>query len=121
VESDRVQMKASVQVTQHDAYEVHEIQMSAGTVVDEYVSPASKVFAVTWRGQFPPLMQQILGTYFQQYTTALQAQPKTYGRHPLNIQGQGLVVQTAGHMRAYFGRAYIPDLLPQGITLDQIR
>jgi Protein of unknown function (DUF2844) len=121
VESDRVQMKASAQVTQHDAYEVHEIQMPAGTFVDEYVSPTGKVFAVTWRGQFPPPMQQILGTYFQQYTAALQAQPRTYGHRPLNIQEQGLVVQTAGHARSYFGRAYIPDLLPQGITLNQIQ
>jgi hypothetical protein len=120
VESDRAQMNASIQVTQHGAYDVHEIQMAAGTVVDEYVSPEGKVFAIAWHGQFPPPMQQILGSYFQQYTAALQAQPKVYGHRPLNIQQEGLVVQTGGHMRAYFGRAYVPDLLPQGVALSQI-
>jgi hypothetical protein len=121
VESDRVQMKANVQVMQHDAYEVHEIKAPGGTLVDEYVSPGGKVFAVTWHGQFPPSMQQILGTYFQQYSTALQAQPKIYGHRPLNIQEPGLVVQTGGHMRAHFGRAYIPGLLPRGMTANQLQ
>ncbi len=125
VESDRAQMSAKVEVTQHNAYEIHEMQMPGGTVVDEYVSPEGKVFAVSWHGQFPPPMQQILGTYFQQYTAALQArsnqaQPRMYGHRPLNIQEGGLVVQTGGHMRAHFGRAYVPDLLPQGVTADEI-
>lgn len=62
VESDRAHMAASVRVTQPSSnYSVHEIQSPEGTVVQEYVSPAGKVFAVTWRGQFMPQMQQVLG------------------------------------------------------------
>jgi hypothetical protein len=121
VEADRVQMRASLQVTQHPAYDVHEIRAPGGTVVDEFVSPEGTVFAVTWHGQFPPPMQQILGSCFQQYAAALRAQPQTYGHRPLNIQEPGLVVQTGGHMRAYLGRAYIPALLPQDVTASQIQ
>jgi hypothetical protein len=121
VAADRAQMDASVNVTHSDAYDMHEIQSPGGTVVDEYVSSAGKVFAVAWHGQFPPQMQQILGAYFQQYTAALQAQPKHYGHRPLNIQTPGFAVQTGGHMGAYFGRAYIPDMLPQGIRAEEIR
>ncbi len=121
VESDRAQMHANIKMAQHENYQVHEIQSPSGTVVDEYVSSSGEVFAVTWHGQFPPPMQQILGTYFQQYSAALQARPKTYGHHPLNIQEPGLVVQTGGHMRAYFGRAYIPSLIPPGMTLSQLQ
>ncbi|MGB0080450.1 MAG: DUF2844 domain-containing protein, partial [Terracidiphilus sp.] len=110
VETDRAQMRANVQVTQHDSYEVHEIAIPGGTVVDEYVSAEGTVFAVSWHGQFPPPMQQILGTYFQQYSAALQtqssSQPKMYGHRPLHIQQPGLVVETSGHMRAHAGRAY---------------
>jgi hypothetical protein len=126
VESDRAQMNASIQVTQHSTYAIHEIQVPGGTVVDEYVASNGKVFAVTWHGQFPPPMQQILGTYFQQYSAALQArssqpQPKMYGHGPLNLQEQGLVVQMSGHMRAHSGRAYIPGQLPPGMTVNQIQ
>lgn len=121
VEVDRAQMNARVQVMQHDAYDVHQIQTSGGTVIDEYVSPQGKVFAVAWRGQFPPPMQQILGTYFQQYSAALQARPKMYGHHPVDIEQQGLVVQAGGHMRDHFGRAYLPALVPQGMSISQIQ
>lgn len=114
-------MNANLQVTQRDSYEVHEILAPGGTVVDEYVSASGTVFAVTWHGQFPPPMEQILGTYFQQYSAALQARPKMYGHRPVNIEQQGLVVQTGGHMRAHYGRAYDPSLLPQGVTVDEIQ
>ena len=121
VEADRVQMKATVKTTQAGAYSLQEIQVPGGTVIKEYVSPAGRIFAVAWHGPFFPDMQQILGAYFQQYSTALQAQPKHYGRRPLNIQQPGLVVQAGGHMRAYWGRAYVPEMLPQGVNADEIR
>jgi hypothetical protein len=121
VEADRAQMNAAVRVSQHDTYAVDEIRAPEGTVVKEFVSPEGKVFAVAWHGQFPPQMQQILGAYFQQYTAALQAQQKHYGHPPLDIETPSLVVQTGGHMRAYAGRAYLPDSLPPGLTADQIQ
>jgi hypothetical protein len=121
VESDRARMNGSLRVTPHDSYEVHEIQAPGGSVVDEYISAAGTVFAVAWHGQFPPPMEQILGTYFEQFSAALQARPKMYGHRPLNIREQGLVVETGGHMRAHFGRAYDPSLLPQGFAVHEIQ
>jgi hypothetical protein len=121
VEADRAQMNAAVQVTEHDSYSVHAMRVPGGTVVNEFVSPEGKVFAVTWHGQFPPQLQQVLGAYFQEYTTALASQEKHYGHQPLNLQTPDLVVQMSGHMRAYSGRAYLPDALPQGVTLSQIQ
>jgi hypothetical protein len=121
VEADRAQMSARVQVSDHGEYSVHTISAPGGTEVNEFVSSEGKVFAVAWHGQFPPQMQQILGTWFQQYTAALQAQEKHYGHRPLNLQTSALIVQTSGHMRAYMGRAYLPDALPQGVTADQIQ
>lgn len=121
VEADRVHMNAKVSVNQTSDYAIHEIQSPGGTVVDEYVSSAGTVFAVSWHGLFPPDMQQILGSYFQRYSAAIQAQPHRYGHPPLNIEESGLVIQTGGHIRAHFGRAYVFNLLPEGITADQIR
>jgi len=121
VEADRARMNASVSVTTNQNYEVHQIQAPEGTVVDEYVSPAGTVFAVAWHGHFMPDLQQILGSYFSQYSTAVQSQQRQYGRHPLNIQQAGIVVQTSGHMRNYFGRVYVPSLLPEGFNPDQIQ
>lgn len=121
IEADRTAMGGSVKVTQTANYEIHQMQTPAGTVVTEYLSSEGMVFAVAWHGQFVPQMQQILGTYFQQYSADLQAREKRYGHQPLNLQDPNLVVQTSGHMRNYFGRAYIPDQLPPGMTVDQIQ
>lgn len=121
VEADGTQMKATAKIAPNSGYQVHEMKAPTGTVVKEYVSPAGRVFAVSWHGPFLPDMQQVLGAYFQQFSAALQAQQHQYGHHPLNIQGPGLVVQTGGHMRAYSGRAYIPSMLPQGVQADEIK
>jgi hypothetical protein len=128
VETDRARMNASGQIMQHDSYVVHEIKAPQGTVINEYVSTDGRVFAVSWHGQFPPSMQQILGTHFDQYFAALkeqaqvsQTQPRVYGHRPLNLQLPNLVVQTSGRTGAYSGRAYIPDMLPTAAIVDQIQ
>lgn len=121
VGADRLHMKANLTVTSKDNYNVHQIQAPEGTIVDEYVSSTGTVFAVAWRGHFMPDMQQLMGTYFNQYSAALQSQQTHFGHQPLNIKQAGLVVQTGGHMRNYFGRAYIPSLLPSGLNPDQIQ
>jgi hypothetical protein len=105
VETDGAQMKAQT-----------------GTVVREYVSPEGRVFGVTWQGPFIPSMQQLLGTYFKQYTAGVKAQHDAGpGRRPLSIQQPNLVVHNTGHMRSFYGRAYDPGLLPEGITANTIR
>lgn len=121
VEQDRAAMSAQETVAHGPTYDIHEMRAPYGTVVDEYVSHGGTVFGVTWRGQFPAQMQQVLGKYFAEYKDALAAQPHEYGHRPLNIQEPGLVVQTFGHMGAYYGRAYLPDQVPAGVEADAIR
>ena len=122
VATDMAQMKSTVKVTPGDAFAVHEMKGSGGSVVREFVSPAGRVFGVAWQGPSIPDLHQLLGTYFQQYSAAAQAAKAGHpGRRPLNIQLPGLVVQTSGHMRAFYGRAYDPSLLPQGVSADAVR
>ena len=121
VAADQAHMKANIEVKQAGGYDVHALRAPGGTVVSEYVSPSGRVFAVAWHGPFFPEMHQILGSYFQQYSAALQAEKKPHGHRPLNLEQPGLVVQAGGHMRAYFGRAYIPEMLPQGLKVEEIK
>jgi len=122
ITTDAAQMKATVRVTPSDAFAVHEAKAPDGQVVREYVSPAGRVFGVAWQGRSIPDMRQLLGAYFQQFSAAAQAAKVGHpGRRPLNIQLPGLVVQTAGHMRSFYGRAFDPGLLPQGVHEDEVR
>jgi hypothetical protein len=122
VQADQAHMQGSLRTTQTEACTVHEINSPTGTVVREYVSTSGKVFAVAWQGPWPPDMRQILAGYFEQYQQAVQAQASTRaGRRPLLIEQPGLVVQSGGHMRSFAGRAYIPEMLPQGVSKEEIR
>jgi Protein of unknown function (DUF2844) len=122
VQADQARFKANIRITEVGAYTVHELTTPTDIVVREYVSPDGRVFGVTWRGPFIPDMQQLLGGYFQQYVLAAKAERERHvGRVPLNIRLPGLVVQTGGHMRAYFGRAYDPQRLPAGASPDDVR
>ena len=122
IQADQQRMRAEAQIQPSQDYTVHEIKAPTGTVVREYVSSSGRVFGVAWQGPFVPDLRQLLGSYFEQYSRAAQAQRASrVGRQPLNIQEEGLVVQTSGHMRAYAGRAYDPGLLPSGVSANVIR
>ena len=121
--NDQARMKGSLRSTDHQAYVLHEITAPSGTVVREYVSPAGAVFAVTWEGQFPPDLEQLLGPYYQQAKQALQQQQESEHRRraPLSVVTPGLVLTQSGHVRAFHGQAYIPQLMPQAVTASDIR
>ena len=118
VTNDQLQMQATLRSTQKQGYTMHELTLPSGTV-REYVTAQGKVFGVAWQGATPPDFQQILGTYFQQFIQAGKAHRR--GTGPLVIEQPGLVVYSGGHMRAFFGKAYVPDMLPEGVTADAIK
>jgi hypothetical protein len=118
VQADQEHMKGTRRVTANAAYTMHEIQAPTGTAVREFVSPAGTVFAVAWNGPVTPDLHQLLGSYFDQYTQAFQN--KRIKRGPISIQQNGLVLEAGGHMRSFSGRAYLPQMLPQGVTSQNI-
>jgi hypothetical protein len=122
VQADQAHMQGTLRTTQSQAYTIHEIRAATGTIVREYVSSSGRVFAVAWQGPWPPDMRQILGSYFEQYQQAVQAPTNSpAGRKPLRIEQPGFVVHAGGHMRSFTGHAYIPDMLPQGVSAEEIR
>jgi Protein of unknown function (DUF2844) len=119
IQADQEHMKGTRRVISSAAYSVHEIQTSTGTTVREFVSPAGTVFGVAWQGPWNPDLRQLLGQYFGQYSQAVQN--KRAGRGPVSIRQGGLVVEAGGHMRSFFGKAYLPQMMPQGVTSEVIK
>lgn len=119
IQADQAKLKGSVRVTSAANYQIHEIQTGQGSRVREYVSSSGTVFAVAWQGQSTPDLHQLLGQYFDQYLQAAQS-TKT-GRGPKRIALPNLVVERGGHMRYLVGRAYLPQMIPQGVTSDEIK
>lgn len=103
-------------------YTVIETTDVTGTVVREYVSAAGAVFGVAWSGTMMPDLSVLLGAYFPQYKSGLEAQRAAHpGRGPVYLQLPGLVVVSGGHMGAFGGQAYLPSALPAGVTAADIR
>jgi hypothetical protein len=122
VQADQAHLQGTLRSTPSQGYTVHEIQAATGVIVREYVSTSGKVFAVSWQGQWPPDLRQVLAGYFAQYHQAAQVQANSRpGRRPLVIEQSGLVVHSGGHMRSFAGSAYIPGMMPTGVTAEAIR
>jgi hypothetical protein len=123
VDADRVRIQGALtRIVRNDSYALHEIRSASGTMIREYVSTSGTVFAVVWQGPWLPDLRQVLGAHFDQYETAMRsARRERKGRGAVAIDGPDLVVQMAGHPRSFFGRVYVPALMPQGVQVESIR
>lgn len=118
VQVDQAHMRAQRQVTQGAGYVLHEMQTETGIVVREFVSAEGKVFGVAWEGPLRPDMQQLLGSYYDEFT---RNAPTRRVHGPLTIQTSNMVLQSGGHQRALTGRAYIPAMVPAGVRIEEIK
>ena len=121
VQTDRVYINATMRVMPAQNYTVHELRSAAGVVVREYASASGRIFAVAWEGPTFPDMKQLLGSYFEEFQSAAQAQTRPGGHSPLIVQQPGLVVELGGHMRSFVGRAYLSDQMPSEVSNEEIR
>lgn len=119
LQADQVHLKASVRTVPGQLYSVEEMLTPSGTTIRQFISPAGTIFAVSWQGSAPDL-QQLLGSYFDQFVAYANSQPSRRGRG-IHLDTGDLVIQTGGHMRYVMGRAYLRSQIPHGVSSDEIR
>jgi Protein of unknown function (DUF2844) len=114
VETDRLSMKGLTRPAPAGVLKKQELQLPSGTVVIEYLNASGSVYAVTWQGPTLPNLRQVLGNYF----TNLQAAARTPVVHHrvVRVDSPQVVIESTGKMRAFSGRAWIPALLPSGVS-----
>jgi hypothetical protein len=85
-----------------------------GIKFKEYVEiRTGEIFAYSWAGPAQPNLGEILGSH----TTAWRSAASSIGElRNARVNGAGVVVETAGHMRSYVGRAWLPASLPAGVS-----
>ncbi|MFZ0498292.1 MAG: DUF2844 domain-containing protein [Steroidobacteraceae bacterium] len=124
VEADRASMKGQLRGRSEAGYSVEEITAASGTMVREYLSPSGVIFAVSWFGPSMPNLQQTFSSYFTEFQAAVQArraqEPLFRGHNHLEIHTPSLVVHASGHMRQYFGVAYVPSLMPSNLSVSDL-
>jgi len=119
IATDQAKLQANRKVVQRQDYTVHEISRDDGTMIREYVSPDGKVFGVSWSGPVIPDLSQLLGPYNTEFQNALHA--KRGRRNAAVVRNPDLVVESSGHSRAFYGRAFLKSLLPGGVTQEIVK
>lgn len=94
---------------------------SDSTTVREYLSPSGVVFGIAWNGLVHPDLKLLLGSYAGEYQDALRKTPGKPGRRHLQVKTNRVIVEKWGHMRNLQGRAYVPSLIPPGVSVDEIK
>jgi len=120
VEADRQMFNAQLRSTAMPLYQQHTLRTESGALLHEYETRAGSVFAVTWRGALPPDLHQLFGDYYQRYQTAAPASARVGMHRQLSIAAPDLVVQAIARVRAYQGMAYVPSLVPAGVSVTEL-
>jgi hypothetical protein len=120
VEADRAALNGQLAVRSTGGYEVREITTPAGVHIREYLTAGGTVFALSWQGPVRPDLRQMLGSYYARYAQAAAA-PHVGGHRHLAVEQPGLVVESNGRMRAFYGRAWDPSLLPAHFSVADLR
>jgi hypothetical protein len=93
---------------------------AGGTTIHEYATNAGKIFAYTWNGPTSPDLRQLLGAHFSDYQAGAALSRGQAGLHAGRVAQSGFVVEAGGRMRGYAGRAWLPDALPAGVSIDDL-
>lgn len=100
-------------------YSIRETTLPGTTRIREYLDATGTVVAVTWSGPFMPDLRLLLGPHFATLDDERTARPRA-GRGLITINRSDVVIESGGHMRAWYGRAWLPGRLPAGLTPDAI-
>ncbi len=119
VEADRASMRAEAHAGTNSASQTRVLELPSGTTVTEYLASNGVVYAVSWHGPSLPDLHQLLGNYFVHYQSASQ-QPVVRHR-VVRVSNSDIVIESNGKMRAFVGRAWVPALLPNGVTPTDIQ
>ncbi len=124
IDSVRVTKKSlsAVKSTEKTAlkYTVYESQYDTITI-REYASPSGIVFGIAWIGLTHPELTPLLGSYASEHKKALSQAKRQHGSKHVKVKSENVVVEKWGHMRKLQGRAYAPDLIPEGVSVDEIK
>jgi hypothetical protein len=101
------------------SYTVREAKDADGVTIREYVLPTNVVFAVTWQGPVRPDMSELLGSYFPNF--ANPGEGRAQGIGPMVQHNSAFHIESAGHTGYFFGKAYLPRLVPANVRMETLQ
>ena len=118
--ADAANLHATLSSESRPQYNIQEFGVASGIHVREFLNQDGIVFAVSWSGPVLPDLQRLLGAHYAEYAAALAALSHPGLRRSVRVASSGLIVESGGHLRAYTGRAYLPALVPGGVSAAEL-
>lgn len=113
-------IQSKVSSRSQERFAVHEIAYGPG-FIKQFANSDGKIFAIVWEGLRTPDLTQLLGNYYDDYEQNLQGTKRIFGQRFQNVRGRNVVVEKWGVMRRLQGRAYDPFLMPEGVSIREIK
>jgi len=110
---------ARAQVHQRAQFAIHELDLPTGSKVREFVGKSGKVFAVSWSGGWRPNLRDLMGEHYDRFIAGTRGRRATRGI--VRIELPGMVVVMGGRLRNFFGRVVLTDLMPAGLSQEDLR
>jgi hypothetical protein len=112
----------AVQTSNAKPYTVEQLASGSDSIL-EYHDLSGTCFAVTWTGSSQPDLNPLLAGYAAEHGAALTKQMSQVrgSRAASRVTSENIVVERFGLHGVFHGRAYVPNLIPQGVTLDEIQ
>ena len=103
------------------AYRISQAVLEGGTTVQEYTSPDGPVFAIAWNGPLLPELDTLLGDFFNSFSLeATRVRAEGRRGSPFMMNRDGLVVRSSGRMGSFTGYAYVQDLVPADVNINDV-
>lgn len=121
VQSDMAQLKGkNLKITTNSVYTTYSFY-ARGDTIKEYANSSGVIFAMTWRGVTQPLLRDVLGKYYNGYSSKFAARVQARIRHPFVVKTPSIKVMRGGHMRDWRGVAFVQSLAPSGVTAGDLQ
>lgn len=120
IDVDRAHFSAKMSSSIAPDHMTYTLLPNYGGTVHEFANANGMVFAISWHSPGRPDLRQLLGTHFGAFNSDLAARTGRRMSRQVITRRSDIVVQTAGHPGAFFGIAYLPSLLPQGTSINDL-
>jgi hypothetical protein len=91
-----------------------------GVRAREFNGPSGRIFAIAWSTHGLPYIAHLYGRYFAGYLAWIHAHAHKGAGGDLSVRTADMRGHVQGHMGDWSGSAYVPALLPPGVSLSEL-
>lgn len=120
LQKEEKHLRVGRRTTHKGKFDRHELKQR-DVNLRQYMSSHGRIFGLKWDGQGQPELNSLLGAHAEDFRIALQnARKLRQGRAPLVIEEGNLHIELGSYGRNSYGKVWLKDQIPAGVTPDDL-